>query len=78
MWNSSLKLEFHKTKPKTGFTLPSVPHPTNAPLDSQTPSTSLSTNAPPHLDHRLQTQQTHLDWNLQREGENSKRDRERD
>ena len=77
---SSLRLEFHKTKPKTKFTLPSVPHPTNAPPDSQTPSASHPTNAPPHLDHKLQTQtqQTHLNWNLQREGENSKRDRERD
>lgn len=64
MWNSNLKdSSSAKQNQKTKFTLPLAPHPTNA---------------PPHPNHKLhtQTQQTHLDQNLQREGEYSKRDKE--
>ena len=64
MWNLSLRdLSSTKQNQKTRFTLPLAPHPTNA---------------PPHPNHKLQTQtqQTHSDQNLQREGENSQRDRE--
>ena len=50
---SSLRLEFHKTKPKTKFTLPSVPHLTNAPPDSQTPLDLHPPNAPPHPNRNL-------------------------
>ena len=76
MWNLSLRdSSSTKQNQKTRFTLPLAPHPTNAPPNSQSSSPN---NAPPHPNHKLQTQtqQTHSDWNLQREGENSKRDRE--
>ena len=76
-WNSSLKdSSFHKTKPKDKihFTFSSSPQQ----MHHQIHKAPHLTNAPPHPIHKLQTQtqQTHLDQNLQREGENSKRDRE--